>query len=170
MKAVVLVVAVFTILSLYPGLSNGTESDHGRAIFGLTVLVCFAASAAALWVAVDDSYVELDGNDIYIRFEGFFHAEFPVADIVRVAPVDPRPRWRYRFGLSTNFVDRIGCSHGGSLIEIELAHPWRTRLWPRHIPVRRFWIALREQDAFVAELRRLSPHTLEHQAFGQRAA
>ena len=42
---------------------------------------------------------------------------------VAIAPIDPRPHWRYRFGLSTNFVDRIACSHGGRLVEITLARP-----------------------------------------------
>jgi hypothetical protein len=93
----------------------------------------------------------------------------PVDDIIAVRAIDPRPHWRYRFGLSTNFLDRIACSHGGPLIEIELAHAWRTRLWPRHIEVRRFWLATRDHDRFVLALQRVAPHAFAP-APAQRAA
>jgi hypothetical protein len=161
LKALVICVFVFAVLSLYPAFTQGTENDAERAIFGLTVLMGFFVSATALWVAVDDSYIELDAESVYIRFEGFFHAEFPTSDIVRVEQINPKPAWRFRFGLSTNFIDRIACSHGGQLVEIELAHAWRTRLWPRRIPVQRFWLGLPDSGAFIDELRQLVPHAFE---------
>jgi hypothetical protein len=164
LKALVIVVFVFACLSLYPALTNGTSQDHERALFGLTVLAGFVVSAVIIWVAMDDSYVELDADRLSVRFEAFFNTEIAVADIVRVAPIDPRQRWRFRFGLSTNFEDRIACSHGGRLIEIELAAPAPTRIWPRHIAVRRLWLAVREYDAFAADLRRVAPRAFDEAA------
>ena len=96
-----------------------------------------------------------------------FETSSPVGSVALATPagvavryVDPRPAWRYRFGLSTNFEDRIACSHGGRLVEVELARAWRTRLWPRDIGVRRFWLGVREHEEFVAALERSagSPH------------
>jgi hypothetical protein len=161
LKALVIAVFVFAALSLYPGLTNGATSDHERAIFGLTVLGGFVISAVVLWVAMDDSYVELDAGTLYVRFEAFFNIEIPVTNIARAHAIDPHPRWRYRFGLSTNFEDRIACSHGGQLIELELSEPAPSRLWPRHIAVRRLWLALPEHEAFLDELRRVAPHAFD---------
>lgn len=158
LKVLVLTITVFGLVSIYPALSHGGVNDHQRAIFGLAVVMMFMAMGTTAAVAISDSFVEIDGESLYIHFEAFFSAEVPVADIVAVRPIDPRPRWRFRFGLSTDFEDRIGCSHGGPLLEIELAHAWRTRLWPRQIAVRRFWLAVREQQAFIDELRRVAPH------------
>jgi hypothetical protein len=157
LKALVVVVFVFACLSLYPALTNGTSQDHERALFGLTVLGGFVISAVLIWVAMDDSYVEIEDGHLSIRFEAFFRMEIALADIVRIAPIDPRPRWRYRFGLSTNFEDRIACSHGGQMIEIELASPAPARIWPRSIAVRRLWLAVREYEAFLADLRSAAP-------------
>lgn len=157
LKALVLAVAVFAFLSLYPGLLNGTRQDHERALFGLTVLGGFMVTATVFVVAINDSHVEVGDEAIHIHFEAFFVATIPIADIVAVRTVDPRPRWRYRFGLSTNFEDRIACSHGGRFVEIELARPQLTRLWPRRLPVTRFWIAVREHDEFINQLRAIAP-------------
>jgi hypothetical protein len=156
LKALVLCVAVFAFLSLYPALTGGTRQEHERALFGLTVLGGFMIAAAAFTVAINDSHVEIDDDFLYVRFEAFFSATIPIADIVAVRAIDPRPRWRYRFGLSTNVTDRVACSHGGPMVEIELARPQMTRLWPRVLRVSRFWLAVREHDAFAAELRRLA--------------
>ena len=153
LKALVLGVAVFAFLSLYPALTGGSAQDHERALFGLTVLAGFMVSATVFTVAINDSHVEFDDEFLHVRFEAFFSATIPLADIVGVRVIDPRPRWRYRFGLATNFEDRISCSHGGTLVEIELSRPQMTRLWPRTLPVTRFWIAVREHEAFAAEMR-----------------
>ena len=156
LKLLVLGVAVFAFLSLYPALTSGSGRDHERALFGLTVLAGFMVSATVFTVAIDDSYVAIDAEHVDVRFEAFFGARIPLADIVCVRVVDPRPRWRYRFGLATNFLDRISCSHGGSFVEIELARPQMTRLWPRVLPVTRFWIAVREHDELLAVLRQVT--------------
>lgn len=158
LKALVIVVFVFACLSLYPALTGGSSQDHERALFGLTVLGGFVISAVLIWVAMDDSYIDLDHERLTVRFEAFFNTEIAVTDIVRVTPIDPRPRWRYRFGLSTNFEDRVACSHGGRFLEIELASPCPTRLWPRQIAVRRLWLAVREHEAFLRDVRRFAPH------------
>ena len=156
-KVLVLTVTVFGLISIAPALSHGTVNDHQRAIFGLLVVMMFMAMGTTVAVAISDSYVELDAESLYIHFEAFFSAEVPVADIVSVRFVDPMPRWRFRFGLSTNFDDRICCSHGGALVEIELAHAWATRLWPRQIAVRRFWLGVRDHPALFDELRLVAP-------------
>jgi hypothetical protein len=156
-KVLVLTVTVFALVSIWPAFSNGSVNDHERAFLGVTVVLMFMALGTTFAVAISDSYVELDAESLYIHFEAFFSAEVPVSDIIAVRHVDPRPRWRYRFGLSTDFEERIACSHGGPFVEIELAHAWKTRLWPRQIAVRRFWLAVRERDALVEELRRLAP-------------
>lgn len=155
LKTVVVGLCVFSILTLWPAVLHGSADDQGRALFGFAVLGGFVVLASVFTVAVNDSYVEIDGETLRIRFEAFFNVNVPVRDIVGVTEINPQPRWRYRFGLSTNFEDRISCSHGGRLVQIELARPCNTRLWPRRIPVRRFWFAVREHehDEFVAALR-----------------
>jgi hypothetical protein len=155
LKALVLGVAVFAFLSLYPALTSGSVKDHERALFGLTVLGGFMVAATVFTVAINDSHVAVDGNYLHVRFEAFFNARIPLADIVGVRVVDPRPHWRYRFGLATNFSDRISCSHGGPFVEIELSRPQMTRLWPRVLPVTRFWIAVRDHDDFLATVRQI---------------
>jgi hypothetical protein len=153
LKVLVLCVTVFALLSLVPALMDGDSEDVRRAVFGFTVVAMFATLASTFAVAINDCYVEIDDDVVTVRFEAFFNMQFPVSDVVAVLPIDPRPRWRYRFGLSTNFTDRIACSHGGRLVEITLARPWRTRLWPRYIDVTRVWVAVTEPDALVSLLR-----------------
>jgi hypothetical protein len=163
LKALVLGVAVFAFLSLYPALTSGSTRDHERALFGLTVLAAFMVVGTVFTVAIDDSYVEIEDEFIQIRFEAFFSARIPLADIVGARTLDPRPRWRYRFGLATNFVDRISCSHGGTLVEVQLARPVMTRLWPRVLPVTRFWIGVRDHAALVAALERAMLSNIDDQ-------
>ena len=163
LRALVIAVAVFTLVSLYPALMNGSSADHEHAIFGLTVVATFVVAGTVFMVAVNDGYVDIDTETVSVRFEAFFTARFRLADIVRVTTIDPRPRWRYRFGLSTNFVDRVSCSHGGTLIEIELREPQRTRFWPRQLLVTRFWLAVREHDAFLDALRVGAPAAFDRQ-------
>lgn len=153
LKTVVVGLCVFGILTLWPALWRNDAHDQARAAFGFVVLGSFAMLASIFTVAVNDGQAEIDGDELVIRFEAFFNARVPLTDIVGVRPVNPRPHWRYRFGLSTNFEDRISCSHGGSLVEVELARPCVTKLWPRHIAVRRFWLGVREPETFVANLR-----------------
>jgi hypothetical protein len=152
MKVMVLTVAVFGLVTIWPALTDGTSHEHQRAIVGLLVVLMFIAMATTFAVAIQDSYVEIADGRLYIRFEAFFNADVPLSDIVAVRYIAPRPAWRFRFGLSTNFVDRIACSHGGRLVEIELAHAWRTRIWPRHVEVRRFWLGVREHEDLVRAL------------------
>jgi hypothetical protein len=123
-------------------------------------VAAFIVAAAVVAAAVDDSCVELDGERLFVRFESFFAVDISLADIVAVRRIDPRPRWRYRFGLSTNFEDRICCSHGGPIIEIELARPYRARLWPRRIPITYLWLGLRDAGELLAALDRPAPRDL----------
>ena len=154
LRLVVLAVSVFALLSLSPALLDPSSPDHGRALFGIAVLSFFVVGAVLFMVSINDSYVVIDDADVIVRFEGFFNAAFPVEHIVAVTPIDPRPRWRYRWGLATNFRDRISCSHGGKLVEIALAHPVEIKLWPRTLHVTRFWLAVRDHRAFTTALHR----------------
>ena len=153
LRTIVVSLTVFAILTLYPAVGHGTTQDQQRAIFGFVVLAAFIVTASVFMVAVNDGHVTIEDGEMRIHFEAFFNARFPLDDISAVREIDPRPRWRYRFGLSTNFTDRIGCSHGGTLVEIELVRPCATRLWPRTIAVRRFWLAVREHDELIEALR-----------------
>jgi hypothetical protein len=155
LKVLVVAMTVFALVSLYPSLASGIPEERDRALFGLVMAMGFAAMASLVIVAVNDSYVELRGDTMFVRFEGFFSFEAPLADVVAVAAVDPRPRWRYRFGLGTDFVERLSCSHGGPIVEVALARPQPARIWPRTLRVRRIWLGVREHDAFV---RALSAH------------
>ncbi len=155
LRSLVIGVSVFGLLSLYPALGNGTSSDHQRAIFGLAVLAAFVVSGTVFSVAINDSFVEIDDSMLRIRFEAFFGADVPLAWVVGVEMIEPHPRWRYRFGLATNFVDRISCSHGGALVAITLSQPVMTRLWPRYLPVTSYWVAVRDHETFIAQLRRI---------------
>ncbi len=154
LRTIVVALAVFAILSLYPAVGHGTSQDQQRAIFGFTVLAAFIVTASVFAVAINDSGVTVEDREVRIDFEAFFHARFQLADVAAAREVDPRPRWRYRFGLSTDFGDRVACSHGGRFVEIELARPCAVRLWPRTIIVRRFWLAVRQHDELLALLRR----------------
>ncbi len=156
LKILVLGVAVFAFLSLYPALTSGTTHDHEHALFGLTVLGGFMVAATVFTVAISDSQVVIADEHLVVRFEAFFSARIPLADVAAARIVDPHPRWRYRFGLATNFTDRISCSHGGRFVEIELARPLMTQLWPRILPVTRFWIAVQEHEEFLDTLRMIA--------------
>ena len=37
---------------------------------------------------------------------------------------------------------------------LTLAHPWHTRLWPRHIDVTRVWLAVNDADGLLSMLER----------------
>ncbi len=160
LKTLIVALTAFAIFTLYPAL-GGTASDIERALFGFAVLAFFVVLASVFAVTVDDSYADLDGDELRIRFESFFNATIPVADIVRMAPIDPRPHWRYGIGLSTNFRERVCCSHGGRLIEIELAKPVPVKLWPRKLEIQRFWLGVREYEAFLVHMRRLAPDVVQ---------
>jgi hypothetical protein len=170
LKTVVVGLCVFGILTLWPALWRNDAHDQARAAFGLVVVGSFALIASIFTVAVNDGYADIDGDELVIRFEAFFNARVPLTDIVDVRTVDPRPRWRYRFGLSTNFEDRISCSHGGSLVEVELAQPCVTKLWPRRIAVRRFWLGVREPEAFIANLQSAADAAQRTETYERRAA
>ena len=170
LKTLVVGLTAFALLWLYPAIGHGTADDHRRVAFAFGVLGCFILLASVFSVAINDSYLDLTGDALDLQFEAFFRTRIALSNIVRVSDIDPRPRWRYRFGLSTNFRDRVACSHGGRLIEIELAAAQPTQLWPRRLEVRRFWLAVREHEAFVTELRRLRPQAFEAPAVAAEAA
>ncbi|HXK33279.1 MAG TPA: hypothetical protein VNM91_04605 [Dehalococcoidia bacterium] len=167
LRALMVATAAFALVTLYPALRSGTSPEAERAIFGLVVVIWFVVTGALFASAIDDGGVEVDGDFVSVRFESFFNARFPLSDIVAVREIDPRPRWRYRFGLSTNFRDRISCSHGGRLLEVELARPQRVRLWPRDVDVARIWLAVTEHDRLLAELTRVAA---AHHAGGRAEA
>jgi hypothetical protein len=170
LKVLVLTVTVFGLVSIWPALTNGTPDDNRRAVFALLVVLLFMGGGITVAVAISDSHLELDERTLYVRFEALFSMEVPVSEIVAVRAIDPRPRWRYRFGLSTNFTDRICCSHGGRLLEIELARPIPTRLWPRPVAVQRLWLGVREYDRFVLALHRAASQAFPGEAPAARAA
>jgi hypothetical protein len=153
-RVVVVAVTAFALVTVWPALTGGTPEQRAHAISALGFVIVFVAIATVVTVAVNESYIEFDERLLHVRFEAFFSAELRLADIVAIRDVDPRPRWRFRFGLSTDFRDRICCSHGGRIVELELERPWRTRIWPRTIEVTRFWFAVREHEEFVSELQR----------------
>jgi hypothetical protein len=151
LKALVLAVTVFGFVSLYPAFGAG---EWERAAFGLAVVLAFAAVAAVFAVAIADSYVVADDHALEVRFEALFHLTVAVANVATVRYVERQPRWRYRWGLSTNMRDRIVCSHGGPLVEIEFEAPVAVRVGPRTLRVTRLWLGVLEGDAFIARMRR----------------
>ena len=154
LRLVALAVSVFTLLSLEPALVDGSNPDHLRALAGVSVLAFFMVASAVFVVSLGDSYIEVDDRVIHIRFESFFGVDVPIADVRRVTKIHPRPNWRYRWGLATNFRDRVSCSHGGQLVEIELERPCEVKLWPRTLQVTTFWLAAKDHDALIAALDR----------------
>ena len=62
------------------------------------------------------------------------------------------PRWRYRFGLSTDWRERVSCSHGGPMLCIELADARPLKLWPRSVQMRTLWLGVPDRDALIGEL------------------
>ena len=161
LRTVVIGLAVFALMWLYPAFDAKSIADQGRFAFALGTLVWFIGIASIFIVSINESYVEIGDDAIEVTFESFFHARIPLDEIASVGFITPQRQWRYRFGLSTNREDRISCSHGGPLIEIVLAQPQPTKLWPRQIPVRRFWLGVRERDEFLAALRRAAPRAFE---------
>ena len=152
LRVVVVSVFVFTLMSMEPALTDRSSPDHVRALVGITVLAVFVVLAVAYMVSLSDSYVEIDRGLVFVRFESFLHFAFRLEDIESVEVINPRPAWRYRWGLATNFRDRISCSHGGQLIEIRLRNPCRIRLWPRTLLVRRIWLAPRRWQELIAAM------------------
>lgn len=170
LKALVLTVSVFALVTLWPALTSGDSAANERALFGLAVTGMFVALATAFAVGVNDSIVEVDDATLYVRFEAFFHMDVPLRDIERLSLIDPRPRWRYRFGLSTNFRDRIACSHGGQFVELVLRQPSTTRLWPRRIAVSRLWLAVTEPEALMRALTPYVQRTADEPLVAMKAA
>jgi hypothetical protein len=154
LRLVTLAVIVFSLLSLYPALIDRANPDHVRAIWGMAVLGVFVLGAVAFMASISDSYIEIEDGILTIRFESFFGARIPVEHITSVSPLASQPRWSHRWGLSTNWRDRIACSHGGKIIEIELSVPYEVKLWPRAVHVTRFWLAPRDYGAFLTALER----------------
>ena len=152
LRIVVVSVTVFTLLSLEPALVDGHNPDHLRALAGVCILAAFLVGAAVFTASLGESYIEIRDEVVSVRFESFFGVEFPLRDIVRVQEIDPRPRWRYQWGLATNFHDRVSCSHGGQLVEVELASPCVVKLWPRTLEVSRFWLAARDYRGLIGAL------------------
>ena len=152
LKVLMVATSVFAMLALYPAFGQGTASDQHRAIFGLAIMLGFVATGCVVSVAMRDGCVSLTGDALLVRFEAFFSVRVPLDNIARASMVEAQPRWRYRFGLSTNFTDRIVCSHGGPLIELELKEPMPTRVGLRSVDVRRLWLAVAEHDALLEAL------------------
>jgi hypothetical protein len=157
LKLVVITMAAFALVSLAPAFTEGTASDRERALFGIGVALAFIVMGSVLLAAINESYIDLDDRALSVRFEGFFGLVVPLADVAEVRMVDPRPRWRYRLGLSSDFRERVCASHGGQIVELRLAAPVPAQLWPRRLAIRRLWLGVRDADAFIAELRRRSP-------------
>lgn len=154
LRALTIAVIVFTLLSLTPALTDGSNPDHVRALLGIGVLAAFVVGAALFVVSVSDSYIEIAPDTIEVRFESFFNVRIPVEDIADVRLLDPQPRFRFRWGLATNFRDRISCSHGGRLIALTMSEPVTVRLWPRTLLVTRFWLAVPDDQALLAAIQR----------------
>ena len=152
LRLVTLAVMVFSLLSLYPALLDRANPDHYRAIWGIVVLSVFVFGAVAFITSINDSYVDIEDGVVTLRFESFFGTRFSVDQISSVTVINPKPRWRYRWGLATNWRDRISCSHGGQMVEIELSQPHEIKLWPRTMHISRFWLAPRDHVVFVAAI------------------
>jgi hypothetical protein len=144
LRVVMLTVSVFALLSLSPALADTQSPDHVRAIVAMALLAAFVLGGVVFTVSISDGGVEVNGEGVTVRFESFFRAVIPIENIVAVRCISPRPGWRYRWGLSTNWLDRISCSHGGQMVEIVLARPHVVRLWPRRVEVTRLWLAVRD--------------------------
>ncbi len=153
LKILMVATSVFAMLALYPAFGQGTASDQHRAIFGLAIMLGFVAIGCVVSVAMRDGCVTLTGDAVLVRFEAFFSMRIPLSNIVSVSKLDEQPRWRYRFGLSTNFRDRIVCSHGGQLVELELADVMQAKVGFRTIGLRRLWLAVEDDGAFLEALR-----------------
>lgn len=145
LRALTLVVAALGLFVVAPSLAH----DGERALAGLAVVAMFVVASSVATAAVADSYAEVDGTTLFVRFESMFTASYPLCDVAAVRRINPPRRWRHSLGLSTDWHERIVLSHGGPLVEIEFALPQCTRLVRRTVPVRRIWIAVRESDAFI---------------------
>jgi hypothetical protein len=149
MKVIVIAVAVFALASVWPALTGDVAAEQRKALAGLAVVAAFVTIGVTFSALIDDGGIELTGDLLQVRFESFVRIDVPVASIVAVRAIDPRPRWRYRFGLATDWQERLSCSHGGKMVEIELADAIPLKLWPRTVHIRRLWLGVREHSAFI---------------------
>lgn len=154
LRIVTVLVSAFALVALHRALLDAGDPDHNRAFAGLAVIVAFLLLSVWFSASINDGLVEIADGRLHVRFESYFNANFPVGDIAAVRRIDPKPKWRYSMGLSTDWTERISCSHGGDMVEIEFAHPHELRIWPRTIWVRRLWLAVMDADAFIAALSR----------------
>jgi hypothetical protein len=163
MRVLVVAVAAFALVSVYPTLIGDVPGHRLNALFGMAFVLCFVVLGTVFAALIDESAVDLDDEALSIQFESFFHLVVPLNDIAAIRAIDPQPRWRYRLGLSTDWQERISCSHGGHFVEIELNARVSVRLWPRAVRVKRLWLGLVERDAFITDItarldrRRLRP-------------
>lgn len=152
LRIVTVLVSAFALVALHRALLDASDPDHNRAFAGLAVIVAFLLLSVWFSASINDGLVEIADGRLHVRFESYFNANFPLGDIAAVRRIDPQPKWRYSMGLSTDWKERISCSHGGDMVEIEFAHPHELRIWPRTIWVRRLWLAVTDADAFIAAL------------------
>lgn len=152
LRALTLAVAALGLFAIAPSLADAAARD--RAIAGLAVVALFVVASCIVTAAVADSYAEVDGDTLVVRFESVFNAAYPLADIAAVRRIDSPPGWRHALGLSTDWRERIILSHGGPLVEIEFGRPQPTRLLRRRVELRRIWLAVRDPDAFVEAVTR----------------
>ena len=92
-------VIVFTLLSLAPALTDGTNPDHIRALFGIGGACGVCCRRGFVRVAVGDSYVEVTDDAIFVRFESFFNMAHPrLRTSWTCGRSVPQPRFRLSLG------------------------------------------------------------------------
>lgn len=160
LRVVTVLVTAFALVALHRALLDAGDPDHYRAFSGLGVIGAFVLMSVWFSASINDGFVEIADGRLHVQFESYFNTNFPLGDIIAVRPVWPEPRWRYSMGLSTDWRERISCSHGGEMIEIEFGHSHELRIWPRTIHVRRLWLAVTDAHGLVSALSQTLPREL----------
>ncbi|MRG97078.1 PH domain-containing protein [Polyangium spumosum] len=98
------------------------------------------------------SYVDIEGDEIHIRFGWLFDERIPLS---RVTSVE-RARWPLLGGLGwrTNFVDTVAVVGSyDDVVKIRLSPSLPLRVLLR-VPAETVYVSVQDPDAFVAEVRR----------------
>jgi hypothetical protein len=152
LRLLTVTIAALSLAAIHPPPTDGASPDHLRTLVGLGLIIGFLVMSAWFSVSVGEGRIEVADGQVFVDFESYFHLAFPVAGVAGARRIEPRPKWRYSMGLSTDWRDRICCSHGGQLVEIEFAEARELQIWPRRIALRRLWVGVTDPDALIAVL------------------
>jgi hypothetical protein len=103
--------------------------------------------SSAVLIPPSDSFVEVDGDQVYVRMAWAFRARFPRSAVTSTAPYDPKPISRGVHGFRGRWLVN-GSGDGILVINLEPAH----RAYVMGFPIRLKQLMVSVDDPFALAL------------------